>query len=473
MGTDVRMDTETRPHLPVGTPRGPRRELLIFIGCAVLTLAIISGGTVLIVNQVARTVATSSAQDTATGLANLVGPLLGDALGGDQARRDELDRAVKGRLGGNSLIGIFVWRADGEIVYAGEADQIGQRLPPPKEVTDVIKTGLPSSAINDTARVPTPPEGPSQRTIDVYVPLQLAGQPPFVFAAHFSYRWVEQATTLLLVQILPLCLGGLVLLQLVQVPIAVRLSRRVARQQAERAELLERALSASERERRQLAADLHDGLIQDLAGAGYALAALAKSVPSAQAATADRVGVVVRGAVDSLRHLMVDLYPPDLAGAGLSTALDDLVRPLRKQGVAVSVEVVGLPPVAPEAATTLYRVAKEALTNIAKHAQASAVQISLEIEPGPDRDEVVLRVIDNGVGLPTDALEHRAEGHLGLQLLIDRISDLGGELVIHRADGRGTIVEARVPASLDGERDHPGYGSEQLDNSDVIAPNQS
>ncbi|MGH3931803.1 MAG: sensor histidine kinase [Pseudonocardiaceae bacterium] len=471
MGTDIRMGAEVRRHLPADTPRGPRRELLIFIGCAVLTLVIISLGTVLIVTQVARTVATSSAQDTTTGLANLVGPPLGDALGGNTARRDELDRAVADRVGASSLTGIFVWRADGEVVYADKADLIGRRLPLPREIAEVIQTRMPISGINETRSTP---DGQSQRMIDVYVPLQLVGQPPLVFAAHFSYHWVEQATTLLLVQILPLCIGGLVLLQLVQVPIAVRLSRRVARQQAERAELLERALSASERERRQLAADLHDGLIQDLAGAGYALAALAKSVPPAQAATADRVGVVVRGAVDSLRHLMVDLYPPDLSGAGLSTALDDLVRPLRKQGVAVSVEVAALSPIAPEAATTLYRVAKEALTNIAKHAEASAVQVSLAIEPGQDRDEVVLRVIDNGVGLPTGALEHRAEGHLGLQLLIDRISDLGGELTVDRADGRGTIVEARVPAGMDGEHDHTEDDrGEQLDNSDLTAPNQS
>jgi len=276
-----------------------------------------------------------------------------------------------------------------------------------------------------------------------------------------------------LVQILPLCIGGLVLLQLVQVPIAVRLSRRVARQQAERAELLERALSASDRERRQLAADLHDGLIQDLAGAGYALAALARSVPPERAATAERVGVVVRNAVDSLRHLMVDLYPPDLAGAGLSTALDDLVRPLQRQGVAVSVKVAELPPMEPEAATTLYRVAKEALTNIAKHAKASAVQVSLAAEPGQGHDDVVLRVIDDGVGVPTDALDHRAQGHLGLQLLIDRIADLGGELTVHRADSGGTIIEARVPANIDGEHHHTGHDptgpdqGERLDDSDV------
>ncbi|MGH8918778.1 MAG: histidine kinase, partial [Actinomycetes bacterium] len=306
--------TELRPRWPVSSSRGPRRELLIFIGGAVLTLVIISLGTVLIVTQVASTIALSSSEDTTAGLANMVGPLLGDALSGNPARRDELDRAVANRLRGGSLTGISVWRADGEIVYASNADLIGRRLSPPKEIAEVIRRGAVISVVNDTDQELSTSDGQSLRMIDVYVPLQLTSQPPFAFTAQFSYRWVEQATTLLLVQILPLCVGGLVLLQLVQIPIAVRLSRRVARQQAERTELLERALSASERERRQIAADLHDGLIQDLAGAGYALAALARSVPPERTATAERVGAVVRGAVDSLRHLMVDIYPPDLSG---------------------------------------------------------------------------------------------------------------------------------------------------------------
>ena len=86
---------------------------------------------------------------------------------------------------------------------------------------------------------------------------------------------------------------------------------------------MERALSASERERRQIAADLHDGVVQDLAGAGYALAAVARRVEGPTATGVEHVGRVVRGAVESLRRLMVDIYPPDLSGAGLPGAIDD------------------------------------------------------------------------------------------------------------------------------------------------------
>jgi two-component system, NarL family, sensor kinase len=428
------MTTEAR------TGVAPRRKLLIFIGGALLTLLLISLGTVLIVNQVARSFALRSAQDTTARLATVVGSLLGEALDGDAARRDELDRLVAGRLGDNSILSVQVWRADGEVVYASDRDRIGQRLAPPSEITEVIRQGTMISTI-DT-------DSAEQRTVNVYAPLAVDGQPPLIFEARHNYQRVENARSLVLWQVLPLIVGALFLLQLVEIPIAVRLARRVAGQEAERAALLERALSASERERRQIAADLHDGVIQDLAGAGYALAALTRSVPPAQAATTDRVGVVVRGAVDSLRRLMVDVYPPDLSGGALPDAVKELVAPLRQQGVTVSAEFTALPPMDQDTATTLYRVAREALTNVAKHARASTVRISLSAENGAG---VLLRVADDGVGLPAGTLDHRTQGHLGLRLLIDRIADLGGELTVHRLDGRGTIVEARVPARTDGD----------------------
>jgi len=421
-----------------------RRELLIFVGSALLTLLFISLSTVLIVTQVARTVALRGAHDSTARLATVIGPLLGDALEGAAARRDELDRFVAARLGDNSLIDIHVWRVDGEVVYASDPNRIGQRFAPSQELADVIARSTTISTVEADFQ--------DQRTMNVYVPLPVAGQPPLAFEARYSYQRIEDATTLLLWQVLPLVVGALLVLQLVEIPIAVRLARRVAGQEAERTALLERALSAAERERRQLAADLHDGVIQDLAGAGYALAALARSVPPAQTATTERVGVVVRGAVDSLRRLMVDVYPPDPSGTGLPEAVTALVAPLRQRGVAVSAEFTALPPVDPEAATTLYRVAKEALTNVAKHAKASAVQISLSAERTRGGPGVLLRVADDGVGLPADALEdRRAEGHLGLWLLIDRIADLGGELTVHRLDDRGTLVEAWVPAHTDSD----------------------
>jgi signal transduction histidine kinase len=243
----------------------------------------------------------------------------------------------------------------------------------------------------------------------------------------------------------PLAVGALLLLQLIQTPITVSLARRVAGHEAERAALLERALSASERERRQIAADLHDGVVQDLAGAGYALAAVARRVDEPASTGLEHVGKVVRGAVESLRRLMVDIYPPDLSGAGLPGAIDDLATPLRESGVTVHVRAERLPGASSEVAAVLYRVARETLANVAKHAQASTVEIDL----GPDRasptPSVMLRVADDGIGIRPDQLDKRAEGHLGLRLLIDRIADQGGSLMIEARPEGGTVALASVP----------------------------
>jgi signal transduction histidine kinase len=159
------------------------------------------------------------------------------------------------------------------------------------------------------------------------------------------------------------------------------------------------------------------------------------------------VGKVVRGAVESLRRLMVDIYPPDLSGAGLPGAIDDLATPLRESGVTVHVRAEQLPGASSEVAAVLYRVARETLANVAKHAQASAVEIDL----GPDRasptPSVMLRVADDGIGIRPDQLDKRAEGHLGLRLLIDRIADQGGSLTIEARPEGGTVALASVPVT--------------------------
>jgi hypothetical protein len=102
-----------------------------------------------------------------------------------------------------------------------------------------------------TSDVTTEPEtGPipgDDRFVEVYAPLRLPGQAPLAFEIYLSYDRVETTANNLVLRIVPLAVGALLLLQLIQTPITVSLARRVAGHEAERAALLERALSASER----------------------------------------------------------------------------------------------------------------------------------------------------------------------------------------------------------------------------------
>ena len=96
---------------------------------------------------------------------------------------------------------------------------------------------------------------------------------------------------------------------------------------------------------------------------------------------------------------MVDIYPPDLTGSGLVNALQDLATPLREQGLTVTVEEDGMPDVAPPTAAVLYRTAKEALANVAKHAGAENVSVRLEEAVCDDGSLAVRLVIaDDGLG---------------------------------------------------------------------------
>ena len=425
-----------------------RSSLITYLGAAALVLVIVAVGAILVGRQVAQDEALHDAERVAQRTANLViAPLLGDILNGDASRRPELDRAVAIRLRDGSISELNVWDRTGTIIYSDDAQDIGERVAVPEEVAAAIDEGAVSS--NVTAEPETGPlPGGEQRFVEVYAPLRLPGQAPLAFEIYVSYDRVENTANNLVLRIVPLAVGALLLLQLIQTPITVSLARRVAGHEAERSALLERALSASERERRQIAADLHDGVVQDLAGAGYALAALQRRLDDPAGKNVDLVGRVVRGAVESLRRLMVDIYPPDLSGAGLPGAIDDLAEPLRRAGVTVHVRAEPLPGADSDVAATLYRVARETLANIAKHAQAATVEVDLSVDHTGPAPCVVLRVADDGVGIGEGQLDKRSEGHLGLRLLIDRVADQGGELTVTPGPDGGTVALARVPVTM-------------------------
>ena len=133
------------------------------------------------------------------------------------------------------------------------------------------------------------------------------------------------------------------LLQLVQFPLAVRLARQTARARRDRELMLHRSLAASDAERRRIAADLHDGVVQDLAATSIALAGAA--VEADQAGSRDESGRLhlaadaVRAAIRSLRSLVVDIHPPNLRRTGLAAALGDLAATTTARGVAVTLVV--------------------------------------------------------------------------------------------------------------------------------------
>jgi signal transduction histidine kinase len=432
-----------------GSPVSPvRRQVTTFITVGVVVLAVIAFGAVLASRIVARAEALRDAERVTDRLAHLVvGPLLVGTLAEDPGARDQLDLAIYNRLGDGSISEVNVWRRDGTIVYADQARIIGTQKAPPAEVVAAIDRGTVSSELQDSDEAGVLPG--DERFVEVYVPLALADGSRYAFEAYFSSARVDSQAASLVGTLVALAVVPLVVLQLVQLPIALSLARRVRRQEAERVRLLQRALSSSDKERAKIAADLHDGVVQDLAGAGYALAALRTSVAPERRGVADTVAGAVRSAVDELRHLMVDIYPPDLSGPGLAVAVEGLVRPLRERNVDVLVDVAPLPTMDPETAASIYRVARESLMNVSKHSGASHVQVVLEVL-GPEQEAVRLRVCDDGVGIPAAEADRQHDGHFGIRMLSDRLMDLGGRFSVMPGPAGGTVAEAVLPLAVVG-----------------------
>jgi signal transduction histidine kinase len=224
-----------------------------------------------------------------------------------------------------------------------------------------------------------------------------------------------------------------------------------AAHQKEREELLQRAVEASEAERRRIARDLHDGVVQNLAGMAFALSAEASSL-KAQAGEVNGSAEMLelletsasetRGAMKDLRTLIIELAPPTLRREGLQAALLEVLRDIKKKGTNTELD---LPPnlrLREDRGALIFRVAHEILRNVAAHAQAKNVKVELTTEDG----SAILAIQDDGKGFSKeDADRRRAEGHLGTAAIVELAEEAGGTLTIDSEPGRGTLVVLTLP----------------------------
>ena len=160
------------------------------------------------------------------------------------------------------------------------------------------------------------------------------------------------------------------------------------------------------------------------------------------------VQTTVHHAIDSLRRLMVDLYPPDLDATRLPETILSLTVPLQEKGIDVVTHVEEVPELDSDQVTTLYRVSREVLSNVVQHAQATQASVTLAADEEtsfPTGRSVTLTITDNGVGIDPERLDRRAEGHLGLRLLRDRVEHLRGTFRLERAPEGGTILRVELP----------------------------
>jgi signal transduction histidine kinase len=213
-------------------------------------------------------------------------------------------------------------------------------------------------------------------------------------------------------------------------------------------DLLHRTVQAQEEERRYIARELHDETAQTLTALSLGLAGVEEVVEKDPAAAHGHLQVL-RGLVDDImervNQLTTRLRPTMLDDLGLIPALITYADTLdRRLPFSVNVEVTGQRRrLSSELETTLYRIAQESLTNVARHARATQAWVHLHLGPR----EATLKVADDGIGMSAERAEQAvAEGEgWGLAGIHERAALLGGDVMVRSEPGAGTEIEARIP----------------------------
>jgi signal transduction histidine kinase len=201
-------------------------------------------------------------------------------------------------------------------------------------------------------------------------------------------------------------------------------------------------------ERQRIARDLHDSVSQSLFSTTLHLRSAQRAVTHEGIDPTGPVGVplneaatLTQGALAEMRALIFELRPGALSEEGLVVALGEHAAALgAREGLAIEVDGPSERlPLAPDAEEQVYRLGQEALANVVRHAGANSAAVRLAAGDG----RVTMEIRDNGRGFDPAAV---SGSHFGLRSMHGRVADLGGELEVTSALGRGTVVRAAVPA---------------------------
>lgn len=415
-----------------------RRALLHFAAVSTVLGLLLAFSMVQVVRRADVQQAEQRADGLGTALANdVIGPVLDI---GDPGSRQVLDTLLGSRARDGSIVRIKVWSADGMVVWADDDRLIGRRYDLAPEDRALLGTRNAYAALTALDKPENEFEGTLDGTfMEVYAGFFDRTGTPLLFEAYQPIDELSSGVRRL--DLLALSLAWLVLLLALVLPLALALARRVDRAQGEQHRLLQQALAAGDIERRRLAQDLHDGVIQDLAGVAYVFSALEQQLEGSPAAltTAQRASAIVRRDVSALRALSTDLWPPDLGDGGLEDALRELLDRSEQVGLATRLDVNCPAELPAGIALVAYRSAREALRNVERHADASCVAVQAQCSG----DQLLMRVSDDGRGFDPQA--PAPAGHLGLQVLRDGVTQAGGTLEVRSRQPGGTVVEASLP----------------------------
>lgn len=426
--------------------RSALRSYMLFSGIA---LVVVATAAVLLSSSLARHQAERDAERTARAVAvGVVAPLTTPGFRDrDPDAMALMTKTMELRTLDGSIKHVKIWGDAGNgnatILWASEKPLVGRTfLLEPEEYAvfgtdDVISrvSGL-DKAENELERAE------DDNLVEVYAGLPAVAGQNLLFEAYTSTTALADNTRALAMEIAPLPLSALALFLLLTLPLAVSLARRVDNSQMQIRKLLVNAVASSDHERRRIAQDLHDGVLQDIAGVGYALSSDARLLDrdSEVREHLDQASTILQGDVTSLRHLMDDIHPPDVEARGLAQAVRDVVNTQDFGQAGVTIDVDDCPAASPLTSRIALRIVRELLRNVSKHAHASTVVVRLH----QVRRTLYVEVIDDGVGF--DPTLDGPEGHFGLRLIRQTVADAEGRMSVDSVPGKGTRITAELPA---------------------------
>ncbi len=382
--------------------------------------------------------ALANARDITQRLAdNVVGPLITEQLlARDPAAVKLLDQRLAPWLAESGVLRIKVWDEQGCVVYSDVESLIGQDFEQEEWARELLEGGPATATFETQTGEENEFEANSGELVEVYARSASQNGAPMIFETYSSGDGVRLEQQAVLMGMVPPMALSLAVLQLTQLVPAVRLARRMQVHQAARNAMLRCAIEASDQERRQIASELHDEVIQDLSGLAYALESEERRGPLELQPVFVNARTMLQNNIRTLRAMTSELYPPDLEELGLQASLTRLEAPLVERGIDLTVEIPDKLVLDRDRAVLLYRVAREALVNVSKH--SSAQSVGIRVWQAGQRTQ--LTVSDDGVGF--NPSEPRTEGHFGLRILGDTIRQAGGTFEVRSAPGAGTSVTA-------------------------------
>lgn len=435
------------------------RALVQHAAISLVALFAVGALAAIICVQVVQDQALHRAEANGESIAVVVAPMVNPGVEeGDTDSLVALHRQVQFRMAGDTIQRIKVWSPDGMILYCDDPRQIGLTFPLDEDDLNALNSGGVDSDISDLDKSENlyDRESGLGESLEVYVGARDTVGKKILVETYFTANRLHADEASLIRRIVPVVLAAVLVLGLLLVPLAFTLARRVSRYERERQGMIRLAVEASSAERRRVAGELHDGVIQDLAGVGYALSSLDTQLVTlgrsnddpdpappvkGMLTTLHTAQRLVHDDLLALRELTGLQYAADSPAVDPEAALRVVADHVCAEGTPVDMVVGPLPELPPAHRAALIRIGREAMRNAAKHAPGSHVELTLGVSGG----NAVLAVADDGPGFDPHNAVGPVEGHIGLALLADAAEGAGGRLDVRSRPGHGTTVKATIP----------------------------